>query len=213
MTKTIWLTVAEASLLARQMGLDRTNKTIRSWCRANHVTAEKQTNRTGEIWVLDRQSLITKIKSEIEFRDQERTTNLARQTSEQVRTSTDPFEPVQTGANPEEPSSQKVFSQANETLKTEISSLRMEVRFNEKLAEQFKKEYLKGQEALQAQARYIGHIETNLARLGGKTDQAFLAAPVPNSSVSEDVTITAEMATPEIIQNNKPHPKQSPLHS
>lgn len=213
MTETKWLTVAEASLLARQMGLDRTNKTLRSWCRGDHVTAEKQTNRTGEIWVIGRESLITKIKSEIEFRDQERSANPVLPMPEPVQTRTDQFEPVRTGTNRDEPRSQQSSLEANEVLKAEIQSLKMEVKFNEKLADQFKKEYLKGQEALQAQARYIGHLETKVIGSGEKADQTFLAPPVPNSSFSRDADSSAEVVAPEIIQNEQPHPDQGNLYA
>jgi len=213
MNETKWLTIAEASLLARKMGLDRTNKTLRSWCRGDHVTAEKQTNRTGEIWVINRESLITKIKSEIEFRDQERGTNSVPPMSEPVQTRTDLFEPVQTGTNEGEPRSQQGFHEADENLKAEIASLRMEVKFNEKLADQFKKEYLKGQEALQAQARYIGHIETHLAQIGQTPDPTFLKAPVPSFGASEQTENRSQMPAPEIIPNERPHPDQSNLYA
>ena len=97
MTETKWLTIAEASLLASEMGLDRTHKTIRSWCRKGDVIAEKQTTRTGDRWVADRESLITKINFELELKEQE-----ARTISEQVQTGVDRFEPVRTSSDPYE---------------------------------------------------------------------------------------------------------------
>jgi len=90
MTETKWLTIADASLLAAEMGLDRTHKTIRSWCRKGDLIAEKQSTRTGDRWVADRDSLITKINFELEFKEQQ---------SEPVRTSSDQSGHVQTSAN------------------------------------------------------------------------------------------------------------------
>lgn len=213
MTENKWLTITDASFLAKSLGLDRTNKTLRSWCRGGHVTAEKQTNRNGEIWVIDRESLITKIKSEIEFRDQERGANPVPPMSEPMRTSADQSEPVRTHANLDEPRSQQGFTDADEALRAENLSLKMEVKFNEKLADQFKKEYLKGQEALQAQARYIGHIESHLKLAGQTPDQTFLKAPVPSFGASEEVGGQPQMVAPEIIQNERPHPDQSNLYT
>ena len=57
---------------------------------------------------------------------------------------------------------------------------------------------------VKGQSRYIGHIETNLIKLGGKTDQAFLKAPVPKSARPEEA---------EIISQAETHPDQSNLYS
>jgi len=70
MTETKWLTIAEASRLCSEMGLERTPKTFRGWARKEHVIAQKKSTSSGEMWVLDRSSLETKIKTEIEYRDQ-----------------------------------------------------------------------------------------------------------------------------------------------
>ena len=66
---------------------------------------------------------------------------------------------------------------------------------------------------VKGQSRYIGHLETNVLRLGGNTDQAFLAAPVPKSGVSEDVKLADESVSPEIIQDRSPNPDQSNLYT
>ena len=65
------LTVKEASLLYTEMGLTRTTKPIRNWARQGHVEASKQTTQNGEMWVLGRDELVIKIKTELEFLTQQ----------------------------------------------------------------------------------------------------------------------------------------------
>jgi len=192
MTEIKWLTIAEASLLASETGLDRTHKTIRSWCRKGDVIAEKQTTRTGDRWVADRESLITKINFELELKEQE-----SRTMSEQVQTSADRFEPVRTSSDQYENSEPSKYNQSAENktpdrgepnvnpssneLEQKVRSLEIEVKFNEELMNEFKRQYLKGQETLHAQARYIGHLESDLLRLGETPNEKFLAAPQPKA--------------------------------
>ena len=59
-----WLTIDQAYLLCQEHELPRTKKTIRQWCRQNHVTGQKQTTQNGERWVLDEASLLVKIEAE-----------------------------------------------------------------------------------------------------------------------------------------------------
>jgi len=197
MTEQKWLTVAEASVLSRDMGLDRTTKTIRSWSRGEHVTAEKQTNRNGEIWVIERESLITKIKSEIEFRDQERAKN-------SVQTRSDLSEPVRTGANPDEPRSEADSNQIEE-LETKVRSLERDKAARDYIVDFLTVQNDKLLEESKGQSRYIGHLETQVLGLGGNPEEhKFLKAPIP-----EIVT------NPEVInsEQTEPHPDQSNLYT
>lgn len=231
MKETKWLTIAEASLLCSEMRLDRTHKTIRSWCRKGDVIAEKQTVQNGDMWVLDKDSLITKVNFEIEVRDQK---EQARTMSEPVQTGSDQFEPVRTsadrsrsieagtktlsgyeqgakeGANLSEPSREPrsdLSAQAKiKELENKVIALSIDVGWRDKMLDKLQKENEKGQDTLHAQARYIGNLEANLLNLGGKPDQTFLVAPKPQESRAEpDVSPTHQ---PEIIEPQRPHPDQ-----
>ena len=215
MTETKWLTIAEASLLAAEMGLDRTHKTIRSWCRKGDLIAEKQTTRTGDRWVADRDSLITKINFELEFKEQQ-----SRTLSEPVQTGSDQIEPVRTGSDQSGhvqtsadssdgqdngfragsnlgESQTDPFEQAKiKELESKVMALSIDVGWRDKLLEKYQRENEKGQETLHAQARYIGHLESDLLALGGKPNEKFLAAPTPNT-----------YEQPEIV-----HPDQSSFY-
>lgn len=228
MTETKWLTIAEASLLASSKGLDRTHKTIRSWCRKGDVIAEKQTIQNGDMWVLDKDSLETKINFEIEVRDQK---EKARTMSEPVQTGSDQFEPVRTsadqfdhmksraaddggygqgfqaGVNQREPHADLSAQLKIRELDDKIIALRIDLGWREKLMSKLREENERGQDTLHAQARYIGHLESDLMRLGGKPDQTFLAAPKPQDRQVPESTIQ-----PEIIQEQRPHPDQSSFY-
>jgi len=224
MTETKWLTVAEASLLCSQMGLDRTTKTIRSWARSNHVTAQKKSTSTGEMWVLDRESLETKINTEIEYREQtakvQTRTNLSElvQThpdqSEQVRTRTDPFE-LKEGHKQSQSTTNGIPNPSEQArireLESQNQSLRIDVAWRDKMLEKVTAENEKGQDTLHAQARYIGHLESDLLRLGGKPDQTFLAAPKPQDHKIE-YPASSDLQ-PEIIHSQSPHPDQTNLYT
>ena len=99
MTETKWLTIAEASLLCSQMGLERTPKTIRGWARNEHVIAQKKSTSNGEMWILDKTSLETKINTEIEYREQMQASQTRADASEPVQTSPNESEPVRTRAD------------------------------------------------------------------------------------------------------------------
>ena len=63
MTEQKWLTVKEASLLAHDMGLNRTDKTIRNWCRLGMVNANKKPTPTGNFkYLIQKSELEIKIK-------------------------------------------------------------------------------------------------------------------------------------------------------
>lgn len=234
MTETKWLTIAEASLLCSHMGLERTPKTIRGWARNEHVIAQKKSTSNGEMWILDKASLETKIKTEIEYRDQVQTSQTRSNVFEPVQTRSNPSEPVRTsadmpdtvqtrseafngykqgaflGANEGEPSRQTRSDPSADAkikeLESKVMALSIDVGWRDKLLEKYQRENEMGQESLHAQARYIGHLESDLLRLGGKPDQTFLSAPKPQEPKAEQAPTSEPQ--PEIIQPQRPHPNQ-----
>lgn len=235
MKETKWLTVAEASLLCSEMGLERTPKTIRAWARNEHVAAQKKSTSNGEMWILDKASLETKIKTEIEYRDQVNANQSHSDLSEpvqtrsdrsgHVRTSTDLSNPEQSkfeahfgykqsvleGSNRDEPhiggSSNPTAEAKIKDLENKVMTLSIDVGWRDKLLEKLQRENEKGQETLHAQARYIGHLESDLLSLGGKPNQAFLAAPKPKEGREPSSTPQSEILHPQ-----RPHPEQSGFH-
>lgn len=224
MTETKWLTIAEASLLSSEMGLDRTTKTIRAWARNGHVEATKKSTAKGEMWILDKASLETKINTEIEYRDQADAVQTRANPSEPVQTGADRFEPVRPeanpfdprygqdkgsdeGSNPREPRSHPSDRSRIRELENEVMTLKIDKGWRDKWLERQGEEIKLGQENLHAQARYIGHLESDLLRLGGKPDQTFLAAPTPNKQ-SE---MSRSAVEPEIVPPHRPHPDQGSL--
>lgn len=235
MKETKWLTIAESSLLCSQMGLERTPKTIRGWAKNEHVIAQKKSTSNGEMWILDKPSLETKIKTEIEYRDQMKASQTITNKSEPVQTSSPSSEPVRTRTDQSDrvqtrvdafgehkqgsdeatnlsELSRELSSDPSEQakikeLKSRVMTLSIDVGWRDKLLEKYQRENEKGQESLQAQARYIGHLESDLLRLGGKPDQTFLAAPLPQEPKADQAP-PAE-PEPEIIQPQRPHPDQS----
>ncbi len=97
----IWLSVDEAYLSCHQAGLIRTKKTIRQWCRQEHVECQKQVTPTGERWMLEKASLDVKVASELEFMQQIPPVQPSANGFEQVQTTDTP---VQTGTGANEPS-------------------------------------------------------------------------------------------------------------
>ncbi len=166
------------------MGLNRTSKTIRSWARRGHVEATKQTTRNGEMWVLDKDELVTKIKAELEFKEQQEqvqtSTNHDPNTSEPVQTRADQFEPVRTGANPSEPQANMASNSQILELEAQVRSLEIDKGVRDQhikfLTEQNKTEH----DLALRQNKYIGHLETKVYALGDKPDIKFLDAPKPN---------------------------------
>ena len=112
--------------------------------------------------------------------------------------SSEPFHTV-----PETPSNDDI-----KALQSQIQVLKIDVGWRDKLIEKLERENEKGNESLMAQARFIGHLETKLERLGGAPDQKYLEAPIPSSSGSQSVE-------PEIIanENARPHPDQQNLYT
>ena len=215
MNETKWLTVKEASLLAHEMGLNRTTKTIRTWARQGHVKATKQTTQNGEMWVLDKQELATKINAELEFMAQaEQVLTLPNQrpnTSEPVQTRANPSEPVRTSTDQSEPvhlGSNHSERADIKALQSQIQVLKVDVAWRDKMLEKLERENEKGNDSLMAQARFIGHLETKLERLGEAPNQKYLDAPIPSSNENQGVE-------PEVIasENAQPHPDQQNLYT
>ena len=217
MTETKWLTVKQASQYCYEMGLPRSTKSIRRWCQYDNVDAQKRKVANTEKWFIDQRSLAIKIKEELEFLKQsDRPGQQADMTGyDQTRPDVSGHERTQAdmsghgaGQRPDVSTEENASS-----LREEIASLKIEVRFNERMTEQFKKQYLKSQEALIAQSRYIGHIETQIYQLGESPDQAFLKSPVPKSDPSEDHDKRAQTINSAIVQNDQPHPDQNNLYT
>jgi len=205
-----WVTVEEAFLACQEAGLDRTKKTIRSWCRQEHVEGRKQTTPTGERWMLEDASLQVKIRNELEFQRQNEPVQTGANPSEPVRTedipvrtSAHPFEQVHTSANASEPvreSNAKDKSRIEE-LESQVRSLEIDKEVRDRHVGFLSKQNEEGQRQLLSQSRYIGHLETKVLQLGEAPDQSFLEAPVPPRPK------TAEPADGEA----RPAPNQAPL--
>lgn len=182
-----WLSVDDAYLACQKVGLYRTKKTIRSWCRHEHVEAMKQTTPTGERWMVDKESLGVKIRSELEFQSQNHQEHPGsnpfepvQTKDEPVRTSTNPYEQVRAGANQGEPAPEASAQGKAEMdeLRTQLRSLEIDKAVRDRQIEFLSQQNEEGQKSLLSQSRYIGHLETQVHQLGGKPDQRFLEAPV-----------------------------------
>lgn len=88
------LTVGQASQYLHAQGLDRTTKTIRKWCRLEHVETKSNTIPGGPKWLIVRTSLDAKIEEEKVI-----------EAALKQKTGSHPFEPVrpQTSSNQSEP--------------------------------------------------------------------------------------------------------------
>lgn len=189
-----WLTVDQAFVACQAKGLNRTKKTIRSWCRHEHVESQKQATPTGERWMVEETSLFVKIQSELEFLqykpDVQTGANLSEpvQTQpEHVRTGADQYEHAQPRPHDREPKRTHVnLSERERELETLVRSLEIDKAVRDKQIEFFTKQNEEGQTSLLSQSRYIGHLETQVMRLGGQPDQAFLQAPVPHVPINRD---------------------------
>ena len=190
------MTVDEASLLCESQGLSRTKKTIRGWARNGHVASHKQTTATGAMWVLDASELKAKIKAELEFAKQQAEVRKGANHGEPVQTGSYRREPVQTRSNRSEPvrtsmetgvdssGDRSALRETIRSLTNQIQTLSIDVKWRDKMLDKLStdNEALLGQ--LHGQARYIGHLETDLLRLGGEPDQQFLAAPEAKGAAS-----------------------------
>jgi len=144
--------------------------------------------------MVEETSLTVKIQSELEFIQQK----------PDVQTGTNPSEPVQTTAEPvrtradqselgqtrsydsEQAQTHVNPSERERELETRLRSLEIDKAVRDKQIDFFTKQNEEGQRSLLSQSRYIGHLETQVMRLGGQPDQAFLQAPVPQSPINQD---------------------------
>jgi len=225
MTKTKWLTVKQASQYCFEMGLPRSTKSIRRWCQFENVEAQKRQVANTEKWFIDQNSLEIKIKEELEF---------LKQSDTSVRTQPDMAgqQAVMTGHNQTRPDasgydrSQPDMSAHGHGQRPDASSggkmrdledqvliLQTDLKWRDKVITDQKQSNEILLDEVKGQSRYIGHLETNLLKLGGKTDQAFLKAPVPKSGQSGEAEMKTELINPEIISKPEPHPDQSNLYS
>ena len=221
MKETKWLTVKEASLLCYKLNLPRSIKTIRRWCLNENIEAQKRKVGKGEMWFIDQESLEIKIKEELEFlkHSQKSISNTFQSSGHMQDISAPERLQADTCANErtEAPMSAHRVDMSEQPnirdLEDKITSLKVDVAVNSKLADEFKEQFLKGQKMLQAQSRYIGHVETKILKLGGSTDQTFLEAPVPKSRASEGIENTTEPVNPDIIHNQHSHSDQGNLYT
>jgi len=209
MTEIKWLTVKQASQFCYEMGLPRSTKSIRRWCQFENVDAQKRQVANTEKWFIDQGSLEIKIKEELEFLKQsDSQPNTHGQQADMTgydhtrpdisghkRTQAD-MSGHEGGQRPDAPSVKRL-----EDLQDEIVSLKVDVAVKSEQANQFKKLFLEGQKTIQAQSRYIGHVETKILKMGGTTDQAFLEAPVPEFGRSKETGKGHAAVNPEIIEN------------
>jgi hypothetical protein len=182
------------------------------------------------MWIIDKASLIIKINTEIEYRDQAEAVQTRANQFEPVQTSADPFEPVQTRShpsdtqngqeqgsqdrsNPSEPRSHPSDAARIRELESENMTLKIDKGWRDKLLERQGDEIKLGQENLLAQSRYIGHLESDLKQLGGKPDQTFLAAPTSNKGREEAAPAPQQTYDePEVMRPHRPHPDQQSFH-
>jgi len=144
--------------------------------------------------MVEETSLIVKIQSELEFLqykpDVQTGANLSKlvQTQpEPVRMGADQYEHAQTRPHEREPERSSVNPSKRELeLETQVRSLEIDKAVRDKQIEFFTKQNEEGQTSLLSQSRYIGHLETQVMRLGGQPDQAFLQAPVPHVPINRD---------------------------
>lgn len=212
MNQTKWLTVDEASLLCREMGLNRSKKTMRRWAQHGEVEAKKQTMQKTMRWLISEASLETKIQEELEFLEQQQAAStqaapIAGQgsdTSAYDRTRADLGAYEHPKADNERTQPDMAELDKIRSLKTQVQTLSVDVGWRDKMLDKLTRENEVMQENMHGQARYIGHLESDLMRLGGEPDQTFLAAPTVKKAGAGAVG-TAVI--------NEPHPDQQNLYT
>lgn len=215
MNKSNWLTVDEASLHCQQMGLNRSKKTMRRWAQHREVEAKKQTMQKGMRWLINQLSLETKIQEELEFQKQQQAANsrpapIGEQGSDMRahdHSQADMSGHKRSQPDSERPKADMAAQEEIRTLEAKVMELTIDVRWRSQALGQLKKDIEKMQENLQGQARYIGHLESDLMHLGGKPNEQFLAAPtVGRKEVGEE-----QFLHPQMLDANRPHPDQQNL--
>lgn len=214
MIETKWLTAKEASQYCYENGIPRSVKSLRRWCANSDIEAQKRQVSNKQKWFIDRASLDIKIQEELEFlkhsekpRPQpEMSLGHAPNISGHERTQADT--PGHERTQPDAPNLPQIRD-----LEDQILLLKNDIKWRDQLLKDQKNTNTILMDEVKGQSRYIGHLETNVLRLGGNTDQAFLAAPVPKSGVSEPVDNRVQIPASEIIQNERPHPDQTNLYT
>jgi len=87
-----------------------------------------------------------------------------------------------------------------------VQALTIDVRWRDQMLDKITRDNEKMFDNLQGQARYIGHLETDLMRSGGAPDAQFLAAPSTNKN---DDAKPGEAVQPS--SEERPHPDQRNL--
>lgn len=225
MEKANWISVKQASGICIQNQLPRSLKSIRRWCANGDIEAEKRPNGRTEQWFINRESLEIKIKEELEFLKQSERSFPQPENLTEHRPDMIGRDRSQADVSAHEHSQADTSGQAGkqrpdvsgtkhiEKLQDEIMSLKVDVAVKSEQAKQFQKLFLEGQKTIQAQSRYIGHVETKILNMGGTTDQSFLEAPVPKSGLSADADNQVEVINPEIVQGDQVHPNQRDFYS
>jgi len=221
MTETQWLTIKEATLHCHTLGLPRSAKSLRRWCAKFEVEAQKRQIGTGDKWFIDRESLEIKIQEELEFLKHsakplpslEQVTGqgvdmTAHERSQADVSTHDRMRPDMSAHGVDTPGQPNIRD-----LEDQVLLLSKDIEWRNQLLKEQKKVNQVLMDEVKGQSRYIGHLETNVLRLGGNTDQAFLAAPIPKPGVSEGVRPEAKGVSPEIFQDRIPHPDQSNLYT
>ena len=214
MTETKWLTVKQASQYCFEMGLPRSTKSIRRWCQFENVDAQKRQVANTEKWFIDQNSLEIKIKEELEFLKQSDTS--VRTQPDMTGQQADITGHAQTRPNAsgyDRPQADASSGNKIRDLEDQVLILQTDLKWRDKVISDQKQSNEILLDEVKGQSRYIGHLETNLLKLGGKTDQTFLKAPVPKSEHSKDVEIKTELIKPEIIEKTETHPGQTNLYS
>ena len=217
MSEIKYLTVKEASGFCYATSLPRSTKSIRRWCANGDIEAEKRPNGRTEQWFINRESLEIKIKEELEFLKQSdrsfsQPVNQNMQASdmsahERTQADISPHERSQADMSGHERIQPDRQSQPQiRDLEDQILLLKNDIKWRDQVLKDQKKATQVLMNEVKGQSRYIGHLETNVLRLGGNTDSAFLAAPLPKSTPSEGPQDIPELTNPEIAQNQYHHP-------
>ena len=215
------ISVKEASTICLKSKLPRSLKSIRRWCAKGVIEAQKRQTSTGVKWFIDRESLEIKIKEELEFlkHSEKPLPSLGQATGQGLdmsahdRTQADVSAHERTRTDMGAQRADRSGQPNIRDLEDQILLLKNDIKWRDQVLKDQKKATQVLMDEVKGQSRYIGHLETNVLRLGGNTDRAFLAPPVPKSGVSEGVISETERVSPEIIQDRRPHPDQSNLYT
>ena len=167
---------------------------------------------------MEKSELVSKIKAELEFAQQHMAKDALPEDSAPVRKVPHPSAPVR-----KEPVRKETERQNEDiskggaadtirSLETKIMELTVDVKWRSNALDQLKRENEVMLENMHGQARYIGHLESDLMRLGGKPDQQFLAAPNVKSAQSEETALTS-LNDAHITEPSRPHPDSQNLYS